>query len=204
LEWQNKKLVEELQSSKDELRKHDEEYSQLLQAIQAHKSEQLSMKEARKTRVEQIHTLAELQQPVEHDTTYIVPERFPARRIEDQQHLIRKGAGGDNTKDKDKDKDKQKFGRIVEHVNKKTPKTGEVILLERQLTTATIQSSAYLKDAHLLLAAADEGVCVCVFVCLCVCLCLCLFVCLCVCVCMCVCVCVCVSVCVCVCVCECV
>jgi hypothetical protein len=136
LDWQNKKLLEEMQNAKDELRRHDDEYSHLISEIESEKSDLRNMKEGRKTRMEQIHTLAELQQPVERDTTYIVPERFPARRIEDQPISQNQSQySSRNTGDKDK----LQFGRIVEHVSKKTPKTGEVILLERQLTTATMQ-----------------------------------------------------------------
>jgi hypothetical protein len=180
LEWENRKLLEETRLSELEYSQIDEKIAKVRQEVDAIKQQIFTEDNNKSFRRQQISRLEELSRPVEHDVTYIIPDRF----AEYYSHIPTQNSNQEGEHDK-KFRNRSMTGKL-----KKSPasgqkqsssppktsfaessspsttlrippykamKTGEVIQLEGRLHDETIRLSSYLQDVQILIRTAVEN-----------------------------------------------
>lgn len=146
LDWQNKSLQDGIDTTKSQLLSYDKEYKRLNDDIEKVRESLIVLKENKEIRLTQIKALSELQQPVQHDTTYFVPERF---FISEKQKKLESVTSRNR-------KDGIQYGKVVDHVTRRIPKTGEIVSLEKQITDSTSRASSSLRTISSMLKEAED------------------------------------------------
>ena len=121
-------------------------------------TEELSkLKKDKETMSIQIKRLSELTQPVEHDTTYLVEDRFPPKM---NKHLLKNNTN-DNVVIDSKRSNKENYSKSSNTISfkagiKKQAKSGEVMKLEKLLQHETFKVISFLQDMQLQLKIIEE------------------------------------------------
>lgn len=139
LEWENRKLDNAAGDVKLEVDRYTKESKTLESHIQMTLNEVNSLKSARDARREQINRLSKLSNPVQRDVTYLVEERFTAKRATTNQASENQSG---------------KMGSVGPTY--KPLKTGEVLKLENRLSEETAKTTSYLQDVVLSIREAEE------------------------------------------------
>ena len=126
LEWRNRKLKDQESAAKIMCSKLDTELASVQQDIMKIRSDIHSMKNAKENRIQQIARLSTLCQPVQHDTTYLIDEKF-------------------NTKPKQL-RNKNEYDPLRNNNPYKLPRSQEAVKLEGLLSIETARTSSYLQD----------------------------------------------------------
>lgn len=145
LEWENRKLHEETRLSQLETAEIENKLNKLRTEIAGYQREIAEEQNAQFVRRQQIVKLEELARPVEHDITYIVPDRLPQNREPKFANVLQDTSPSSPRKPRET---KQIW---------KTVKTGELIQLEGRLRDETLRVSAYLQDVHAAVKNAAEN-----------------------------------------------
>ncbi len=138
LGWENRKLEDASFSAKVASDKLDLELSKIQTQITTVKADIATMRAAKESRLQQIARLSSLPQPIEHDTTYIIPEKFNTSLSSTSKMTQRK------------------YDPLKNNNPYKLPRTGEITKLENRLNEETIRTSSYLQDLHVTLRSAED------------------------------------------------
>lgn len=139
LEWENRKLDNAAGDVKVEVDRYARESKTLESQIQATINEINSLKSSRDARREQINRLSKLSNPVQRDVTYIVEERFTAKRASSAPENANQSG---------------KLGSVGPAY--KPLKTGELLKMENRLAEETSKTTSYLQDVVLSIREAEE------------------------------------------------
>ena len=96
---------------------------------------------------------------IQQDTTYFIPELFQSRKDELKSSKHKKHITNISITGSGKErigKDGIQYGKVVESIGQRIPKTGEIMSLEKQIADSTTRASAYLHDITVLLQQAED------------------------------------------------